>query len=104
MVGGLVLDLNERHVEELSYNTRAVWDVMQVPPAAPETILTSPVPSSVIMTGQVEDRGLFKGRIKLVGEGGTPNELVTFGELNIGSVTFDKRKYSSYAIFSQKNT
>ena len=52
-----------------------------MPPAAPETILTSPVPSSVIMTGQVEDRGLFKGRIKLLGEGGTPKELVTLGEL-----------------------
>ena len=52
-----------------------------MPPAAPETILTSPVPSSVIMTGQVEERGLFKGRIKLLGEGGTPKELVTLGEL-----------------------
>ena len=55
--------------------------------------MTSPVPSSVIMTGQVEERGLFKGRIKLVGEGGTPNELVTFGELNINPETFDRRKY-----------
>ena len=33
------------------------------------------------MAGQVEDIGLFPGRMKFVGEGGTPNEFVTLGEL-----------------------
>lgn len=52
-----------------------------MPPDAPDTILTSPVRLSRTIVGHVDDIGLFNGRMKLWGEGGTPKELVTLGEL-----------------------
>ena len=52
-----------------------------VPPDAPETIITFPVSVFITIAGQVDDIGLLPGRIKLCGEGGTPKELVTLGEL-----------------------
>ena len=52
-----------------------------MPPDAPETILTSPLRLSIRIAGQVDDIGRFNGRIKLCGDGGTPKELVTLGEL-----------------------
>ena len=62
--------------------TRAVWDVIFVPPDAPETISTFPVSVFTTIAGQVDDIGLLPGRIKFRGHGGTPKELVMFGELN----------------------
>ena len=52
-----------------------------MPPEPPETSLTSPDFESMTMTGQVDDNGLFPGRMKFVGDGGTPNAFVTLGEL-----------------------
>ena len=61
--------------------TKAVWDVIFVPPDAPETIATFPFSEFTTIVGQVDDIGLLPGRIKLCGLGGTPKELVTLGEL-----------------------
>ena len=61
--------------------TRAVCEVILVPPEAPETILTLCLFLSTIITGHVEDMGLFPGLMKFCGDGGTPKELVTLGEL-----------------------
>ena len=57
-----------------------------VPPDAPETISTFPVSVFTTIAGQVDDIGLLPGRIKFRGHGGTPKELVMFGELNQGKV------------------
>ena len=53
-----------------------------VPPDAPETISTFLVSVFTTIAGQVDDIGLLPGRIKFRGHGGTPKELVMFGELN----------------------
>ena len=52
---------------------------MVVPPAAPVTSLTSPVFSSTIIVGAMEERGLLPGLAKLLGDGGRPKKLVILG-------------------------
>ena len=53
------------------------------------------------MVGQVEESGRFPGRMKLMEEGGTPKELVMFGEekssissfrtIPVSVITFDPK-------------
>ena len=49
-----------------------------VPPEAPTTKVTLP-DASTTMVGQLEERGLFPGKIKLFGDGGKPKKLMSPG-------------------------
>lgn len=59
--------------------TKATAVVILLPPAAPTAKITSSFPS-VIKEGHIEDRGLFPGFMKLIGDGGIPKLFVIFGE------------------------
>lgn len=50
-----------------------------LPPAAPIAKITSPF-SFVIKEGHIDDRGLFPGFMKFIGDGGRPKLFVIFGE------------------------
>ena len=52
--------------------------VMRVPPEAPVTSLTPPSLSTMTV-GTMDERGVFPGMGKLLGEGGTPKLLVMPG-------------------------
>ena len=69
------------YLENTLIITRAVCEVILVPPEAPVINLTSPDSSFMTSSGQVEDKGLFPGLMKLFGEGGTSNPLVILGLL-----------------------
>ena len=64
---------------EQSRVTRAVDVVILVPPLAPTTKTTSQS-WLITMLGDMEDRGLLPGWMKLTGDGSTPKSFVMFGE------------------------
>lgn len=57
---------------------RAVEEMMRDPPAAPRTAARVPLGWAAMM-GVMEERGRFKGRMKLASEGSKPNSLRTPG-------------------------
>lgn len=54
--------------------TVATAVVILVPPDAPDTCITFPLPSTQ-MVGVIDDMGLLPGSIKLDSDGGTPKAL-----------------------------